>query len=169
MKAFVYCPSCRGDLRAPDEHRASVCSDCGRSWYRNPAPTVGCAIVRDGQALVSVRARDPEKGRVDVPGGFVDPGEDLLTALRREVREELGVEIDVSQRDFLHGMPHRYGDSGDWVLALGFRARLASGEPSASDDVAEVLWVRAAELDAVDFAWEHDRRLVRDALEAEGS
>jgi len=51
------------------------------------------------------------------------------------------------------------------VLAIGFRARIISGEPSPADDVAEIRWVKEEEIDALDFAWEHDRRIARQALD----
>ena len=123
--------------------------------------------MRDGAALVSVRAREPEKGRLDVPGGFLLPGEDPITGLKREVREELGVEIDVDVEDCISMVPHRYGEEGDFVLALGFRARLLGGRVVPNDDVEEVRWVGADELDDLDFAWPHDRDLIRKALERE--
>jgi 8-oxo-dGTP diphosphatase len=116
---------------------------------------------------VARRAREPEKGRLDVPGGFLLPGEDPITGLKREIDEELGIEIDVSVNDCVSMVPHEYGDEGDFVLSLGFVARLASGEPSPSDDVQEILWVSRDELDELDFAWPHDRELVRRALERE--
>ena len=122
-------------------------------------------IVSDGKALITERGREPEKGRYDVPGGFLGPGEEPLEGLRREVQEELGVEIDVSMDDVIQMVPHRYGSEGDFVLAIGFKARLLSGTPSPADDVASVRWVRTEEIDDVDFAWPHDRDLVRKALE----
>jgi len=115
--------------------------------------------------LITKRAREPEKGRFDVPGGFLRAGEDVLDGLRREVEEELGVELDVGFGDFVHAFPHTYGDEGDYVLALGFLGRIASGEPKAADDVAELRWVFLDELDDIEWAWEHDRTLVRRALE----
>ena len=60
---------------------------------------------------------------------------------------------------------HRYGEEGDYVLALGFTARIAGGEPAPADDAAGLAWVSPDELDGLDFAWEHDRKLVRAALE----
>jgi ADP-ribose pyrophosphatase YjhB (NUDIX family) len=57
--------------------------------------------VRDGKALVTVRAREPEKGRIDVPGGFVEVGEHPVKGIEREVREELGVEIEVAEKPVL--------------------------------------------------------------------
>jgi hypothetical protein len=60
--------------------------------------------------------------------------------------------------------PHRYGDDGDWTLAIGFWARLVSGVPTPADDVADLMWVEDSELDDLDFAWPHDRELAREAL-----
>lgn len=164
MKPFRFCPACGAGLAASDDG-GGRCAHCGRSWYRNPAPTVGCAIVDGGRALVTVRARPPEQGRIDVPGGFLEPGEHPLDGLRREVAEEICVDVEVSEADFVHAAPHRYGDEGDWVLALGFAARYAGGEIRCRDDVADARWVAAADLDDLDFAWPHDRELVRRALD----
>jgi len=119
--------------------------------------------VRDGKALVTVRAREPEKGRVDVPGGFVEVGEHPVRGIEREVREELGVEVEVEEKPILLAT-HTYGPDGNWVLAISFLARLVEGEPSPADDVAEMRWVSAEDVDDLDFAWEHDRDLVRTAL-----
>jgi hypothetical protein len=63
--------------------------------------------------------------------------------------------------------PHRYGDDGVHALAIGFRVEITSGEPSPTDDVADILWVSAEEIDPLDFAWEHDRKFIRDALSDE--
>jgi ADP-ribose pyrophosphatase YjhB (NUDIX family) len=119
--------------------------------------------------LITQRGREPEKGRFDVPGGFLAAGEDVLDGLRREVSEELGVEIDVSIEDCVSMVPHTYGDEGDFVLALGFLARLVSGKASAADDVAAIRWVSMDEVDKIEFAWDHDRELVRRALDASGT
>ena len=168
MKPFVYCPSCATRLEESPDQEGKSCPSCGRHWYRNSAPTVGAVIVRDDQALVTKRGREPEKGRYDVPGGFLAAGEEALDGLRRELKEELGVEVDVSFADFVQIATHTYGDEGDFTLAIGFRARLVSGEPSADDDVEELRWVTRDEAEDLDFAWEHDRDLVRKVLDISG-
>ena len=121
-------------------------------------------MVKDGKALITKRGSDPEKGRCDVPGGFLNHDENPVEGVKRELQEELGVEVEVSFDDFVQAIPHIYGDDGDWVLALGFRGRLLRGEPRPASDVEAVRWVSADELDAVDFAWPHDRDLVRKVL-----
>jgi len=119
--------------------------------------------VEGDRVLVTVRGIEPEKGRMDLPGGFVEVGEPPRDALAREAREELGVEVEVEERSMLLAV-HTYGADGEYVLAIGFRARIISGEPSPADDVAEIRWVSEDEIDALDFAWEHDRRIARRAL-----
>lgn len=168
MKPFDFCPSCATRLEQDEERAGKACPNCARTWYPNPSPTVGAAIVRDGRALISKRGSEPEKGRYDVPGGFLNAGEEALDGLRRELREELGVEVDVTMNDCVQMATHTYGDEEDYVLAIGFLARLVSGDPEPSDDVADIDWVTLDELDDIDFAWEHDRDLVRKALLAAG-
>jgi len=165
MRPYRFCPDDGAALEEVDGEGGSRCPSCGRSWYRNPAPTVGAAIVKGGRALIAERARQPKRGRYDVPGGFIDTDEHPVEGLKREVREELALEIEVSVEDCVSMVPHRYGDDGVAVLALGFKAQLVgAGEPRPADDVASVRWVATDELDAVDFAWPHDRELVRRAL-----
>jgi ADP-ribose pyrophosphatase YjhB (NUDIX family) len=161
---YKFCPADGTRLEAPRPSGGVTCPLCGRSWYRNSAPAVGAVIVRDGQALVTVRAIEPEKGRIDLPGGFLEVGEHPASGLVREVKEELGVEAEVLGNPVLLAT-HTYGEGGNWVLAIGFRVRLKDENIHPTDDVAEIKWVSLEELDSLDFAWEHDKRLVRAALE----
>ena len=163
---FRFCPADGTELGEPRPSGGVTCPLCGRSWYRNPAPAVGAVIVEGGKALVTVRAREPEKGRLDLPGGFLEQGEHPAEGLVREAREELGVGLEVDPTPILLA-PHTYGPEGNWVLAIGFRARVVGGEPEPADDVAGIRWVGADEVDGVDFAWEHDREMVRKTLQDE--
>jgi NADH pyrophosphatase NudC (nudix superfamily) len=164
MRPFRFCPACGAALGEPDADAAIQCGRCGRWWYRNAAPTAGAAIIENGRALVTKRAREPEKGRYDIVGGFLRFDENPIDGLKREAKEELGVDIDASNADFVQAVPHAYGDDGEWVLALGFKARIVSGDPAAADDVAAIEWVTLSDLDELDWAWPHDRDLVRSAL-----
>jgi ADP-ribose pyrophosphatase YjhB (NUDIX family) len=167
MKPFLHCPACATRLADSDAGEGSRCPSCERVWYRDSSPTAGAAIVHEGRALVTQRAREPEKGKFDIPGGFLRPGEEPIDGLKREVKEELGIEIETDLDQCISMVPHTYGPEGDFVLALGFRARLVSGDPSPADDVAAFKWVTTEELDGLDFAWPHDRELIRRALNDE--
>lgn len=164
---FRFCPVDGAPLDDPDKEGGSRCDVCGRSWYRNSSPVVGCVIVRDGKALVTVRGVEPFKGKLDAPGGFLLNGEHPIDGLKREIEEELGIQIEVGVDDCLLMAPHEYAHEHDFNLALGFRARWVSGEPSPADDVADLRWVTRAEVETLEFAWEHDRELVRKALDHE--
>jgi ADP-ribose pyrophosphatase YjhB (NUDIX family) len=162
---YRFCPADGTELEAKGgESRGASCPTCGRSWYRSSSPAVGAAIVDGQQALVTVRGIEPEKGKIDVPGGFVEVGEHPRDALAREAQEELGVEVVVEERPMLLAV-HTYGPDGEYVLAIGFRVRIVSGEPNPADDVAEIRWVSADEVDDLDFAWEHDRAMIKAALD----
>lgn len=162
---FRFCPADGTELEAKGgESRGASCPTCDRSWYRSSSPAVGAAIVDGDRALVTVRGIEPEKGRIDLPGGFVEVGEHPRDALAREAREELGVEVEVEERPILLAI-HTYGADGEFVLAIGFRTRIVSGKPNPADDVAEIHWVSADEVDDLDFAWEHDRAMIRAALD----
>jgi 8-oxo-dGTP pyrophosphatase MutT (NUDIX family) len=87
---FRYCPSCASEKIQFQATRKFYCPDCGFTYYHNTAAATAC-IVSNGEELVFlVRGKEPAKGKLDLVGGFVDPGEGALEGLRRECREELG-------------------------------------------------------------------------------
>lgn len=141
------CPRCGASLVRAE---GSVsCPECALSVYATPAPTASAVVLDgDGRILLARRADDPGQGLWDLPGGFMDEGENPLTTLRRELREEAGVEIE--PLEFLGGVPDRYGSGGHWTMNLYWTARILSGEPEPSDDVAEFEWFAPAELPSRD-------------------
>jgi ADP-ribose pyrophosphatase YjhB (NUDIX family) len=137
------CPRCGTELR--HEEGSVRCPGCGLAEYANPAPTAS-AVVRDddGRILLARRARDPGAGLWDLLGGFMDEGEEPLQTLRRELREESG--LDAEPGRFLGAIPDRYGEDGPWTVNFYWEARLGPGEPRPADDVAELAWFPADRL-----------------------
>ena len=92
---FNFCPSC-ASRSISFSINVFRCPDCGLVYYQNTAAATGCLILVPGQTaeenrlVLTVRGKDPGKGKLDIPGGFVDPGEGLLEGLYRELREEIG-------------------------------------------------------------------------------
>jgi 8-oxo-dGTP diphosphatase len=102
-----------------------------------------------GRVLLGRRASPPFEGAWDLPGGFVEDGEHPLDALRRELREETG--LDAEPGAFLGMWMDVYADDADdpqatTTLNLYWLARLADGEPVAADDVVELRWFAPDEL-----------------------
>jgi 8-oxo-dGTP diphosphatase len=112
---------------------------------------VGAAVVRGDEVLVAQRGSGPLAGLWEFPGGKVEPGEDHEAALVRECAEELG--ITVAPESFLGEVPLdgavAGGAPGTSTLRV-WSARLAAGEPVAHEH-RELRWVRAADLEALDW------------------
>ncbi|HBE80873.1 MAG TPA: NUDIX hydrolase, partial [Firmicutes bacterium] len=71
-----------------------VCLKCGKTYYKNPSPGVAVLIVEDQQVLLCKRAPGNfQSGKWCLPCGFIEYEEDFLTAARREVKEETGLEV----------------------------------------------------------------------------
>ncbi|MCL2834215.1 MAG: NUDIX domain-containing protein [Treponema sp.] len=86
---FKYCPSCASE-KITFNGKNFFCPDCGFTYYHNTAAASGCIIESGGKVLLLVRGKEPSIGKLDVPGGFVDPGEGILEGLCRELKEEIG-------------------------------------------------------------------------------
>lgn len=91
---FNFCPSCASKKINFEDGKVFRCPDCGFVYYHNIAAATGCLISvpsAEGERLVfTVRGKDPGKGLMDMPGGFVDAGEGALEGLYRELQEEIG-------------------------------------------------------------------------------
>ena len=143
---WVACPRCRAGLDQVEGH--VECPACGFTQYANPSPTAGAVCVDDdGRVLLARRAFGVFRGAWDLPGGFVADGEHPLDTLRRELREETG--LDVEPLEFLGIWIDRYSEdeSGESTLNLYWTARVVGGgEPQAADDVSELRWFAPDEL-----------------------
>jgi mutator protein MutT len=145
LDGWRVCPRCGGDLRS--EPGRVECGACGFVFYANPKPTA-CALIVDaeGRILLARRAAEIENGKWDLPGGYLEEGEDPVEAMVREVREETGLEIEVGE---FHGAwMDWYGDAPDAAstVNLYWLARAVGGEPVAADDVDALRWFAPDEL-----------------------
>jgi ADP-ribose pyrophosphatase YjhB (NUDIX family) len=144
LAEWTSCPRCRRELR--HEARAVRCASCGLSAYGTPAPTASAIILdEEGRVLLARRKNDPGAGLWDLLGGFVEEGEDGLSALRREIEEETALRIE--PLEFLGAFPDRYGDEGIYTLNLYWCARVTGGELDLDgDELLDVAWFSPGEL-----------------------
>ncbi|MFP4152123.1 MAG: NUDIX domain-containing protein [Alkalispirochaeta sp.] len=105
-----FCPRCGHDSFRFDGKNRFSCDTCGFVYYQNTATGCGAILTLgvddDLRVLLLQRAKDPARGALDFPGGFVDPGESAEIALTREIREETGLEV--TNLTYLHSAPNRY-------------------------------------------------------------
>ena len=142
LAEWRHCPRCAAPIEPADGTFA--CGSCGLRYYEHSSVTACALVVRDGRILLARRAGEPYAGHWDLPGGFVGAGEHPHDALRRELREETG--LDVAPRELVGIWMDVYGEDGDPTLNLYWTADARSGEPHAADDVSEVGWFAPDEL-----------------------
>jgi 8-oxo-dGTP pyrophosphatase MutT (NUDIX family) len=103
---FRYCFRCGAD-GCSDKDLLITCEKCGLTFHRNPAVSVAAILLdSENRVLLIERAKDPARGKLGLPGGFVDVNETAEEALRREVFEEVGLEL--ASAEFYRSFPNTY-------------------------------------------------------------
>ena len=137
---FRYCPACGADGLTRPEAKRLHCPTCDFVLYLNTASAAAAILTHGDQVLLTIRARDPGKGMLDLPGGFTDPGEGVEDGLRRELREELGVEV--GRLTYLGSWPNTYPYRGVTYSTsdVVFTGPVRPEGLQALDDVAGLEW-----------------------------
>jgi mutator protein MutT len=149
-----HCPRCATPVTA-DAGRFE-CPHCGFATYAHSNPTASGVVVDDrGRVLLSKRAKDPFAGKWDLPGGFLEEGEDPLDGVKRELREEAGIEIGDERLLGIWMDRYEYRRRVVETLNIYYKARLAEGTPEPADDVAEFRWFAASEVPLDELAFAH--------------
>ena len=150
LHQFNYCPKCGSVEFTENNEKSKRCHSCGFVYYFNPSAAVACFIRNEkGELLVVRRAKDPAKGTLDLPGGFVDLHETAEDAARREVKEETG--LDIESCLYLFSIPNIYPYSGFDVHTedLFFECNAHSfGNLAAADDASEIVILQLKDVNA---------------------
>lgn len=156
-----FCLGCGGRLGLvrEDGRARKRCRRCGWTHYGNPVPAAVAVIVRRGRVLLTRRAWPPYRGTWDLPGGFLEAGESPDVALRRELREELG--LGTRRARLIAFVTDRYGPRGVPILTLLYRVTPAPGRLRVADDVTEARWFPRRALPLGRIAFPSMRRALR--------
>lgn len=162
LRDWVHCPRCASDLvvGVVEEAERLHCTACNLVIYDNPAPTACAVMFQDGCVMLTLRGIEPAIGKWDLPGGYIEVGEDPQDALHREMAEETGLSIEITELQGIY--LDTYGDGGTDTLNICYRARATDGDPVPASDVVEIRWFEIEAIPWGDLAF----RNTREALEA---
>ncbi len=162
LEKFEYCPVCGSKHFENNDAKSKKCENCGFVYYMNPGTATAAFIVNSkGELLVERRGKEPAKGTLDLPGGFVDMDETAEEGMAREVKEETGLEV--TSVEYLFSLPNIYRYSGLDIRTLDMFFKCTIDEdatPVAADDAAECVWMPIKDIKTEQFGL----RSIRQAL-----
>lgn len=163
LSQFKYCPKCGSARFEPHNSKSKQCADCGFVYYFNSsAATVAFILNEWDELLVCRRAKEPAKGTLDLPGGFIDMAETGEEGVSREVKEETGMEV--TNAKYLFSLPNIYVYSGFSVhtLDMFFLCKVADMlHFKAMDDAAEAFFLPLKDVRPEEFGLHSIRKGVQ--------
>ena len=168
MKILKYCPSCGKESLQWDGEKKWSCPNCNFTLYNNVAGAVAVVIRHDDEIYLTRRNRDPKKGKLDLAGGFVDPKESAEETCKRELFEELQLNVDISNLKYLTSLPNVYQYKEidyntidlfyEYNVSEKFEVNLELSE------ISEAVWIPLKELDLEDIAFDSQKRFFEEYL-----
>jgi NAD+ diphosphatase len=159
MKKFDYCPCCGSRDIIFDDVKKYQCRTCSFTFFQNVATAVAAVLEYHGKILLIKRGEEPRKGKLDFPGGFVDPKETAEDGLKREVKEELN--INPGELKYLGSFPNIYEYKGvlyntcDLFFYCPIDAIPAEFDKT---EIAELVLVNPKEVPQEEFAFESTKK-----------
>lgn len=121
--------------------------------YRNPTPTVDVILERDSNVLMVKRKNDPFKDHLSLPGGFVNEGETIEDAMKREAVEETSLEVHPIDILGVYSDPKR--DPRKHIMTVVFIGIIVGGRIRAGDDAASLEWIKLPNFERQQIAFDH--------------
>ncbi len=163
---FSHCPRCSAGALLLHGERAILCAACGFKFYFNCAAATAAFVFHQGRLILGIRGNAPQKGLLDLPGGFVEYDETAEEALTREIMEELN--ISVSSPVYLTSAPNDYRYAGILYKTTDMYYVCEADDISgikARDDVADYVLIPPEELDPQRLAFQSGRIALQRLLE----
>lgn len=164
-KAYRFCPRCGGKLVEKTDFLR--CTSCGLHFYINSIPCNAVIIENEKHEILLVKRKmEPRAGFWDLPGGFLKAGEDFFHSVKRELREELHVEIEVGGIVGIYEDTYPFQDIVNPTLIIVVAARIIRGDLKAEDDVSEYKYFSKERVLEQDLSFPGIRRSLEDYFKA---
>jgi len=155
-----FCGKCGKLTEDKKDERAKICTTCGQIYYPRLSPAIIVAVVKGDRLLMGNSPRFPSKF-YSVLAGFVEPGENLEECVKREVREEVGIEV--KNINYFGSQPWPFPDS----LMIGFTAEYDSGEINVDkNELTDASWFARDEIPRIPPSISIARKLIDWFLDA---
>ena len=164
LKVLKYCPKCGVSEFKKFGDRSLKCGACGFHFFINSAAAVAALITDEsGKLMLVTRGVEPNSGKLDLPGGFIDPMESAEDAVRRELKEEL--DLEVKSLNYLGSAPNEYvfSEYTVFTLDMAFLVTAKSVERlKPMDDILDYKFYSEEELDYDDIPAPSIKSFVKD-------
>ena len=169
MKILKYCPSCGKESLNWDGEKKWSCPECNFTLYNNVAGAVAVVIRFENEIYLTKRNRDPKKGKLDLPGGFVDPRESAEETCKRELFEELQLEVDISNLKYLTSLPnvYQYKEIDYNTIDLFYEYKVSEKFKVQLDisEISHAVWIPLDELNSEDIAFDSQKKFFESYLQ----
>jgi mutator protein MutT len=149
LNVLNFCPKCSSREFHQSGERSLKCDQCGFHFFINSAAAVAVLVTNEqGKLLLTTRAVEPDSGKLDLPGGFIDPGETAENAVKRELEEELSMKV--KSLEYIGSAPNEYIFSGYSVFTLDMAFRVIPESVTglvAMDDILDYRFYAEDEID----------------------
>lgn len=171
VTVLKFCPRCGSASFPATGSRSFKCGSCSFNYFVNSAAAVAVLLFNEkGELLLTRRAIEPHLGKLDLPGGFIDPMETAEQAAIREIQEELGIHIHSLK--YFCSYPNEYVFSGYTVftLDLAFLAKTSElHQMKAMDDISSFEFYKPNEVDAEELPSISMRNILKELITREAS
>lgn len=161
MTELKFCAKCGEKRLHWDGEKRWNCTNCNYVLFHNVAGAVAVIIRYQDEILLTRRNQDPQKEKLDLPGGFTDPKESAEETCIRELFEEMQMQVESSALKYLGSLPNTYHYKGiDYnTLDLFFEYSVEEKFSIKAEisEILETLWLKIPDIDLDDIAFESQK------------
>ncbi|RAR70791.1 NUDIX hydrolase [Flavobacterium aciduliphilum] len=166
MSFSEFCPKCGVQGVSFIADVKLECDHCCFVLYHNVAAAVAVIFTYKNKILFTVRNVNPDKGKLDLPGGFIDPNENATEAACREIREELGIEISENQLRYRTTAPNTYfyREVPYKTLDIFYECELNFDgvQVAAQDEIKALVWLEKSDINPEKIAFDSVKKVIQE-------